>query len=255
VQAALRLLRHVSRFSFLVKRLVSQYTDNEQEILKAAITVSEIGIHNSFFDFGENLVSSTQIKGIAAVDAELAGIAKIKENVTRYAYVVLDRGFNEQNQSTIAYALQVFYNMRTLAEKIRAILNGFMNKFVLEIGKLLDMDAINKEIQAQGTSSSAGIRRKNEPVVSSSQAAHWQSALWDRMEKLMDFIYGMASKIYLLDRVLARKRDPFTRVSFLEIVVKDLDGGLIQSFWKTLSATFEKEIRNMTKSMHCFLRI
>jgi hypothetical protein len=43
--------------------------------------------------------------------------------------------------------------------------------------------------------------------------------------------------------VLARKRDPLTQISFLEVVSSSTDGNMVNRFWQTLSAHLEQEFK------------
>ncbi|KAG9323361.1 hypothetical protein KVV02_007475 [Mortierella alpina] len=112
------------------------------------------------------------------------------------------------------------------------------------------------ESGANGTTGfvGGGVRRNNgEPSVGA--AALWTSILWKRMERLMNDMYTGCTKIYLLERVLARKRDPLTQVSFLDVVSISMDGNMVHRFWQSLSAHLEQELRASARCSFSLLNL
>jgi len=107
-------------------------------------------------------------------------------------------------------------------------LTASVGNFSSRVNTLLDTSTITNQVP----SSNSGVRRKNEPAISSSQAAQWQAVLWDRMEKLFDFIHDEAARITVLDKVLS----------------KQYKEEVIARWWTLLSAEFERQIRLLTRS-------
>ncbi|KAJ3284748.1 Conserved oligomeric Golgi complex subunit [Borealophlyctis nickersoniae] len=239
IQAAAEVLRRVIRFLYLVRRLETQLPGGERELAKAALSLSEM----------DNIIEESDLNGIAVVDAELDGIAKAKEQIQSQADALLERGMASQNQTDVAAGLQVFHNLGQMAAKAQDIIEKMLERIGMEMRHAFDVASLNKEVKDATASTSQGpVRRVNEPAATSANAVAWNNALWARMEKLMDAMYDNAVKVYLLERVLSRKRDATTHVSFLDEVAKNMDGNIVTFFWRILSHTFERELRLATKA-------
>ncbi|KAF9946410.1 Conserved oligomeric Golgi complex subunit [Mortierella alpina] len=237
LQATSEMLRRVLRFLYLSKRLEMQMPGGELELTQAALTLSEV----------DALLQESDLEGIHVVDQEVQSLESVRGRIVDSADRMLQDGMNSQNQAQVGSALQVFYSLKRLDLKIVAMTSYLSNKLHSQIKLALDIQSLQKEAKESGTNSttgfvSGGVRRNNgEPSVGA--AALWTSILWKRMERLMDDMYTGCTKIYLLERVLARKRDPLTQVSFLDIVSVSMDGNMVHRFWQSLSAHLEQELK------------
>ncbi|KAJ3051051.1 hypothetical protein HDU99_008521, partial [Rhizoclosmatium hyalinum] len=63
----------------------------------------------------------------------------------------------------------------------------------------------------------------------------------------MDIVYDNTVRVYLLERVLARKKDPLSQAAYIDQVSEAMEGNVIKYFWKMVSLNFEKEIRSAVK--------
>ncbi|KAI7869385.1 Golgi transport complex subunit 5-domain-containing protein [Spinellus fusiger] len=71
--------------------------------------------------------------------------------------------------------------------------------------------------------------------------------LTDQIKHVVD-MQSLQKEIYSLEKVLELKKDSFTQVSFQEEITKVFDApSLVSYFWRVLSATFEKELKEATK--------
>ena len=69
------------------------------------------------------------------------------------------------------------------------------------------------------------------------------------METLFRSMADGCIQIYALEKVLEIKKDSFLQVSYLEQVLKTLDAtSLASRFWRMMAMSFEKELREATKS-------
>lgn len=67
----------------------------------------------------------------------------------------------------------------------------------------------------------------------------------------MDIILSRSSLIYVLDRALSRKKDNQTNTLYADVVEESVGkGGIVSYFWKSLSLTFEKELKHAVKGSH-----
>lgn len=242
LQETSEMLRRVLRFLYLSKRLEMQMPGGDLELTKTALTLSEV----------DSLLLESDLEGIHVVDNEIKNLESVRAMIVESADRMLQEGMDSQNQPQVGSALQVFYSLKSLDLKIIATTSLLSNKLHLQIKQAIDIQSIQREAKESGMGGSTGfvgggVRRNNgEPSVGA--AALWTTILWKRMEKLMDEVYSGCVKIYLLERVLARKRDPLTQISFLEVVSNSTDGNMVNRFWQTLSAHFEQEFKASARS-------
>ncbi|KAG0344090.1 Conserved oligomeric Golgi complex subunit [Podila humilis] len=255
LQVTSEMLRRILRFLYLSKRLEMQMPGGDLELTKAALTLSEV----------DSLLQESDLEGIHVVDHEVRNLESVRGRIIDSADRMLQEGMNSQNQAQVGSALQVFYSLKGLDIKILAITSNLNSKLHSHIKHAVDIQSLQKEAKETGVNSNStgaaggggfmggGVRRRDgEPSVGAT--ALWTSILWKRMEKLMDEMYSGCVKIYLLERVLSRKRDPLTQTSFLEVVSASMDGNIIHRFWQSLSLHLEQELRAAARSSQFLLQ-
>ncbi|KAJ1343648.1 hypothetical protein BSLG_001796 [Batrachochytrium salamandrivorans] len=248
-QALNETLRQIDEFLRLMTRLESEMAAGPSGYIKTAVHIYDI----------ECIIAESDISGIQVVEADLSNVSSYKATIDQYSELMLSDGLTEQNQTKVAQGLQIFSNMHIMPIKVKDILERFTTSVLQTVQKTFDVVSLNaemKEIQ-QRTSSSGGVRRINDPPIaaSSSNVAVWANILWTRTEKLTDVIYAHALKLYLLDKVLKRKWDPVTRVSFQEGVTQLIGGDLPSIFWTTFSQILDRELKISTKGSQFLLQV
>ncbi|KAF9580890.1 Conserved oligomeric Golgi complex subunit, partial [Lunasporangiospora selenospora] len=241
LQVTSEMLRRVLRFLYLSKRLEMQLPGGDLELTKAALTLSEV----------DTLLLESDLQGIHVVDNEVRNLESVRGRIIDSADRILQEGMASQNQAQVGSALQVFYSLKGLDIKIMAVTSILSSRLHSQIKQAVDIQSLQKEAKESGGGGSGfvggGVRRNNgEPGVGA--AALWNSILWKRIERLMDELYSGCVKIYLLERVLARKRDPLSQTSFLDIVSSNMDGNMVHRFWQVLSAHLEQELKAAARS-------
>ncbi|KAI9254403.1 Golgi transport complex subunit 5-domain-containing protein [Helicostylum pulchrum] len=238
MQTTCELLRKLHRFILLKRRLEVQLApDNlDRDISTAALTIYEL----------ETIMKESDFEGIDIVTCELKFIEKSRDRVEDEAHTLLKEGIETQNQAKMAAGLQVFYNLKQMGDRVQDITQTMLNDLIKEIKRVVDMQSLQKELSSN--TSSPNIRRMNhEPAIGNNQK-QWTIAIWSRMESLMKNMSDHCIKVYSLEKVLEIKKDALTHVSFLEEVAKTLDANsLVSYFWRILSASFEKELKEATK--------
>ncbi|KAI9001852.1 Golgi transport complex subunit 5-domain-containing protein [Hyaloraphidium curvatum] len=251
VQLAAEVLRRVIRFLYLSRRLEAQMAAHaaaegreggERELAKAALTYSEI----------ESILEGSDLAGIDAVSRLLPHLATSRASIVRVGDAHLRRGMQTGDQSALAYGLQVHRNLAQLPRTVKAAADALLEECSERVRGGLDVQAANKDARdgTGGAGSQPAVRRAggNEPVASA-QAAVWASALWTRLEKAVDGVYGAVAEAYLLERVLRRRKDPISGATFEEEVLPAFGGeGVVEYVWRNLAANFDREIKNATKS-------
>ncbi|KAF9157914.1 Conserved oligomeric Golgi complex subunit, partial [Actinomortierella ambigua] len=243
IHATSEVLRRVIRFLYLCKRLEMQVPQGDIELTKAALTLSEI----------DALLQESDLEGIHIVDEEVKKLESVRTNIIDSADRMLQEGMRTQNQAQVGSALQVFYSLNGLGIKIQAITSNIADRLHSQLKHALDLPSLQREARESGGSSAAAVIRRD-GVPPPGAGPLWTSILWKRMEKLMDEMYDGCVRVYLLERVLERKRDPLTQVSFLDIVANSMDGNMIHRFWQSLSVHLEQELKNAARSSPQFLQ-
>ncbi|KAJ1554271.1 hypothetical protein HK096_004319, partial [Nowakowskiella sp. JEL0078] len=245
---ATKVLRKVQRFLILKKRLLYLNLDllssdnsiviqSISDLPKAAICIGEI-----------ELLEDPDLSGIHIIDNELNFIATTKSKIIENAEYLLNSGLSSQNHGDIASGLQILQNLNLMSLKTQSIIDTILSKIISEMQTALSVTIVAHDIKDSTNSSGSpqgGMRRAVNNDYSNSS---WTIALWDRLENLMDIMYEESIKIYLLEKVLSRRKDPITHIVFLVDVVKTLGENMIDYFWRALSISFEKELRLSTKA-------
>ncbi|KAI8842668.1 Golgi transport complex subunit 5-domain-containing protein [Chytriomyces cf. hyalinus JEL632] len=245
MQEGTEILRNVQRFLSLIQRL-EMHMDEQPVggagLAKAATCVKEI----------ETLMHECDLTGIDIIDPEIPKIGVAKDKILAMGDKQLLDGLHSQNQAEIASGLQVFYNIGLIASKSKSVIDSMLDVISKETQTALSVQTLSKEIKDQHALTDKG--KKGVEVVNISGPLY-TSQLWKRLEALMDIIYEKTAKMYLLERVLSRKRDPLSQTAYLDHVAEGMDGNLVRYYWKAVSITFEKEIRSAVKSSSFFHQI
>ena len=113
-----------------------------------------------------------------------------------------------------------------------------------------DLAKLAKDVSAKEPATTNSLvyksRLRTEPT--NLTAPQWSSALWARLEKLIEELAGCCVKIYTLERVLRLKKDPATQMTFLDEAMKVLENKPTWTFWQTLARTLEKHCKEAAKS-------
>ncbi|KAJ3349617.1 Conserved oligomeric Golgi complex subunit [Entophlyctis luteolus] len=235
VQEGAEVLRNVHRFLGLNKRLEGHMREGSSTgISQAAACIKEI----------ETLLHEVDLVGIEVVDPELAKIQKSKSTVASYGDKQLMDGLNNQNQIDIAAGLQIFYNLGQISSRAKLVVDSILEEITTESQQSLNVQLLTKEIKDLHAQTVQG--KKGVEVVNVSEPVYTER-LWKRLESLMDKLHDNTVKVYVLERVLSRKKDPFTQVAYLDHVLHGMDENIVKYFWKGVSQIFEKEIRSAVK--------
>lgn len=225
LQEACDILRRVIRVIYLTKRLQSQLQGGAREITKAAQSLSEL----------DYLVQGADLSGIQAVENDLKVAAQARKEVENQAQRMLAQGMETQNQTQVATALQVFYNLGSLVNTVNEVVNKVKDNLKNGVKEALDPNTLS---QAQSNAGAGGPGRAAMPTPGNTAA--WRATLWTRMEHLMDLIYSACGQVHHLQKVLAKKRDPVTHVCFMEELLKD-GNTCIASFWNSVTSILTQE--------------
>lgn len=163
------------------------------------------------------LCNEYDLAGIDVVEEELKWIREIGDKIRSEAMKVLERGMEGLNQAEVGTGLQVFYNLGELKTTVVQLVNKYKGMGVKSVNAALDMKAISNS-GGGGVYGPGGIRGSGTPQIGGGAKA--RDALWKRMEECMDQLHSVVVAVWHLQRVLSKKRDPFTHVLLLDDVIQ-----------------------------------
>ncbi|KIJ39463.1 hypothetical protein M422DRAFT_210357 [Sphaerobolus stellatus SS14] len=190
------------------------------------------------------------LRSINAVTAYLPAIEASRTKVSYEMETMVIQGLATLNQSLLATSLQTAYNLRQLPQLVQSLISDLNETVQARIQSAFDVSKISKEVNSKDTSSSQGLiyksRVRTEPT--NVTAPQWSTAMWSRLEILIEDLSSCCIKVYALEKVLNMKRDTVTQTPFLEEALKVLDNKPSSIFWTTLSRTLEKHSRDAAKN-------
>ncbi|CAN6934084.1 unnamed protein product [Brassica oleracea] len=179
--------------------------------------------------------------GIEVIDEEIKFVKEIGEKLRSEAMKVLERGVEGLNQAEVGTGLQVFYNLGELKVTVDQVVNKYKAMAVKSVGVAMDMKAISSG-PGGGGFGPGGIRSSGAPHIGGGGKV--REALWQRMGSCMDQLYALVKAVWHLQRVLSKKRDPFTHVLLLDEVIKEGDSMLTDRVWDALVKAFTSQMKS-----------
>lgn len=163
------------------------------------------------------LYNESNLAGIDVVDSELKWVLDIGQKLRAEGMKVLERGLEGLNQAEVGAGLQVFYNMGELRGTVDGLVSKYKGMGVKSVSAALDMKAISWG-GGGAFAGPGGVQRSGTPQIGGGGKA--KEALWQRMNACMDQLHSIMVAVWHLQRVLSKKRDPFTHVLFLDEVLQ-----------------------------------
>ncbi|KAI7792095.1 conserved oligomeric Golgi complex subunit 5 [Triplophysa rosa] len=229
LQVACDLLRRIIRILYLSKRLQGQLQGGSREITKAAQSLNEL----------DYLSQGVDLSGIDVIENDLLFISRARLEVENQAKRLLEQGMEIQNPSQVGTALQVFYNLGSLRETIRSVVDGYRASVQENVINALDIKILTQPTNTRGAPGRAVMPTPG-------NTAAFRAALWTNLEKLMDQICAACGQVQHLQKVLTKKRDPVTHVCFIDDIIKDGQPDILHTFWSSVTQTLSEELQKAT---------
>ncbi|KIY65678.1 hypothetical protein CYLTODRAFT_492125 [Cylindrobasidium torrendii FP15055 ss-10] len=270
LQQASDILRRTSRFVTLTRRLQVQMADMEQSagqedaiasatpadgiadddvkeraIAKAALSIAElVSLMNEATPATEENPGSISLRSVNAVAAHIPYVEQSLDQVRTEMEEMIRTGLESLNQSLLASSLQTAYNLRVLPELVQGLVTELCDTVTIRIRNAFDLSQISKDANAKDSASVSSptmlyrSRIRTEPT--NVTAPQWISALWARLEGMMQDMVKACKEVYTLEKVLKLKRDAATQAVFLDEAMKVLENRPSAIFWTSLARAFEK---------------
>ncbi|KAK9150912.1 hypothetical protein Syun_009221 [Stephania yunnanensis] len=192
-----------------------------------------------------SLCEENSLAGVAVVDEELNWVGGSGNWLRSEAMKVLERGMEGLNQAEVGSGLQVFYNLGELRSTVDGLIGRYKNQGVKSIGTALDMKAISSAAASTGAGGGfgpGGIQRSGTPQIGGGVRA--REGLWVRLNQCVDQMHSIVVSVWHLQRVLSKKRDPFTHVLLLDEVIQEGDPMLTDRVWEALVKSFANQMKS-----------
>ncbi|ESO02463.1 hypothetical protein HELRODRAFT_188714 [Helobdella robusta] len=235
LQETCGMLRQIVRVIYISKRLQAQLQGGNKEITKAAQSINELDYVST---------NGYDLSNIDVIEPDRKLLKLARKQVEGQSVKMLEQGMILQNQTQVATALQIFYNLNTLETTIDKTMSDIINRVRDNLKSSLDINNLVYQGDRRGGPGKVS-------GLSSGNTAALRAAFWMSLEKLMDELYSSYSQVLHLQKVLSRKRDPVTHALLLEHLKSNVDSNysnLLKNFWlqitKLLSDEFNKSAEN-----------
>ncbi|KAM6549789.1 hypothetical protein CsatB_021465 [Cannabis sativa] len=236
IHRSTELLQHSIRALRLSKKLrdlisVSAADPDKLDLAKAAQLHCEI----------LTLYNEYDLVGIDVVDEELKWVRETGDKLRSEAMKLLNRGMEGLNQAEVGTGLQVFYNLGELRATVEQLIEKYKGIGLKSVSTALDMKAITASTGGGGYGP-GGIRGSGMPQIGGGGKA--REALWQRMAGCMEQLHSVLVAVWHLQRVLSKKRDPFTHVLLLDEVNQEGDTMLTDRVWEAIVKAFANQMKS-----------
>ncbi|WCJ24868.1 Conserved oligomeric Golgi complex subunit 5 [Euphorbia peplus] len=231
------LLQHAIRALRLGKKLRDLVSGSESEMEKVDLAKAA-QLHCEIL----NMCGEYDLVGIDCVDEELIWVKEIGERLRSEAMKVLERGMDGLNQAEVGTGLQVFYNLGELRVTVEQLVNKYKGIGVKSVSAALDMKAISVGGGVSSGYGPGGIRGSGTPQIGGGAKA--RDGLWQRLGACFDQLHSVVVAVWHLQRVLSKKRDPFTHVLLLDEVIKEGDPMLTDRVWDAFMKAFASQMKS-----------
>lgn len=205
-----------------------------KDLAQAATYVSEL----------RNCMNRPDLHGVEEVDKRRKWLEDSELQVRGKATKLLLEALMMQNQQELGNALQVMQNLDGLKGAVMKAEAELVKGAREAVASALDTSTLSVESDEQA-SKARGVKPKG--PTNAAAAAAWKTALWQRIEAVMETITAKINQGWALHKVLSRKRDPACHLLFLQIVAPNYQGegdwSLFGAFWVKLFAAIAAEVQ------------
>ena len=156
-----------------MKSVVNHGKAGTREITKAAQTLNEL---NFLENDGESL------DGLEIIEEDRAFIKKTRNELDIEANRILEKGLRSENPSSIATALQVFYNLDCLGPSVNNIFNDICVNAEKSIQEAVDIRLLTDN----SSNKSTGPGKANLNI---GNQANLKANLWASLDDMVDQLY------------------------------------------------------------------
>eukprot|EP01080_Neovahlkampfia_damariscottae_P009810 gene9810-2135_t len=226
------LLRKTAYFLKHLQNLKENKNSEEFDLAKASISIFEL----------EKISDSKHLRGIKVIDKNLEFIRKMGIEIRKKTKEMFENGMETGNQSEIGISLQVYYNLNCLNETVTGTVSKMLSDINSIIRSTIDPNESFSKKKKSKSSKPGSIQRVD---LDDSKFEFLNS-----LREMFKIIYQNYLKIWYLNDVLLKKKDPIRGVFFSELV-KVNKNSILTSFWRTMTTLFNDRLHtSLHKSTH-----
>jgi len=231
LQSAGEVLRAVIRIRDISTKLAAHVkaaetkSDNSamKDLAQAAACCSEI----------RACMGRCDLEGVEEVEKRKKGLAECHVMIRSKSQKVLLEAVLMRQQQDMANSLQVFFSLEALPGAVEAVLVE-----LIRLARSAAASAVDTSTLPLDSEEPKGWTSKQRGPTNANAAAAWKTALWGRLEMLIETIAAKCAQVWQLYRVLSKRRDVSTHTLFAEAFNPAFKGendtALYTSFWARL---------------------
>ena len=206
LQITCDLLRRVIRIIHLNKRLQQNKLDIESNTITREITKVAQCINEIEFLLGEE----PKLNEIEIIQNDCSKMRNIKNDLIEISHDLLMSGLQKQDQIAIGSALQVFYSLKMLNDKVNQIIVGKQEYISKSIKDAIDFNSLVPKSYQKGGPGGAVI------PMTYNQNVNFRNSFWNNIDSLFEKIYISFNQMNILYKILKKRRDSVTHTLFID---------------------------------------
>ncbi|CAG2100633.1 unnamed protein product, partial [Medioppia subpectinata] len=232
LQKTCDLLRRTIRIIHLIKRLNDNRFDATDGPLMAR-QLTKTAQYISQIDSIVNEDTNGSLNKINVIRDDLKSVVGVRNTLIISADQLFSIGLAEQDSNQLGSALQVYYSLRILDQKIRQIIDEKQEYMRKAVNEATDVSALNQN-------RSSGPGRVVIPMTIA-QNSSLRSTLRQNIETLIDNIYNTFSQISLIYRLVKKRRDTLTNSCLID-QLNQTDSEGLNHFWTFVTKTLSEQL-------------
>jgi len=225
-----------------------------EKLLNSELESASVDLNNTADDSTDpNTQTISSIRSLTAIQPHVQMIVSARKKVEDQMSKILNQGLVQLDRSMLSSSFQTAYNLSILDRSVGSLILELTDLIGKRIKLAFDLNSLARETGANDPqiSSTFGYKSRARTEPTSATLPQWTSALWAKLEGLIDDLSTCCVKVYTLEKVLEWKKDPITGVPFLEVVTSA--GSMLEErpstvFWTTLSSALSKETRETLRT-------
>jgi len=264
LRAACAALDAAKRFVREVSKLKTQLYPEAQGRIVVPSLGKELAKAAQLLHETEELLKTESLQGLEVVERERNWLQQAGTGVRAQTESILNKAIEELSQTEAAFALQAFFNLGILPSRVDASVDWVVSKVAEEAKNSLDVHLIPETLKFLKTAKpgdKVDLRIKKNPSgrikPPPGEEGEWKDALMKRVEALEASIAKWSLRVWNLERVLKKKRDPVTHVCFSDVIIEahslsEGSGGRNSSGKRRLrpESVYERYWRLATQALH-----
>lgn len=177
----------------------------------------------------EDLLNDDSLASIEAVESQRPLVKRVGRLVRTRLSHVAQASVLSLNQAELGAAMQAAYDLGDLAEVAEYILENCCDAIFVSSLAIFHTSAISrKDGESFSLEDAANEIGATQTEPSDQQRDLWYERIWKQAERFSQKLFKVCVQVWSLQRVLGRKRDPYSQQSLLHHLLSDLQKGSLE---------------------------